>query len=171
MSLYLSLEWSSSSFLFSPAWLPVTTYSVHYQTCGLLLFFSFLEWLFTLEVSYSERLASSNIYSAKDCYLVRLLLVQRLTALEAELCRVDSTDPILVSTILDAYTQNPHLKQQSAYHRQVYMIISLTLSIVPEFAEYLLSCQSFFSRILCHVLKYLICYLSYDHVTYLSCFR
>ncbi|XP_048631511.1 3-hydroxyisobutyryl-CoA hydrolase 1-like isoform X3 [Brassica napus] len=41
----------------------------------------------------------------------------RLTALEAELCRVDSSDPALVSTILDAYTQNPHLKQQSAYHR------------------------------------------------------
>ncbi|WZY79850.1 hypothetical protein YC2023_026234 [Brassica napus] len=70
-------------------------------------------------VSYIERLPSSNIYSAKDCYLVRLLLVQRLTALEAELCRVDSSDPALVSTILDAYTQNPHLKQQSAYHRQV----------------------------------------------------
>ncbi|KAF3535148.1 hypothetical protein F2Q69_00025452 [Brassica cretica] len=67
----------------------------------------------------------------------------RLTALEAELCRVDSSDPTVVSAILDAYTQNPHLKQQSAYHRQVYMIISLFLSIVPEFAEYLLPCQSF----------------------------
>ncbi|KAF2597490.1 hypothetical protein F2Q68_00012586, partial [Brassica cretica] len=71
-----------------------------------------------------------------------LLLVQRLTSLEAELCRVDSSDPTLVSAILDAYTQNPHLKQQSAYHRQVYMIISLFLSIVPEFTEYLLPCQS-----------------------------
>ncbi|CAH8354086.1 unnamed protein product [Eruca vesicaria subsp. sativa] len=41
----------------------------------------------------------------------------RLTALEAELCRVDSSDPTFVSTILDAYSQKPHLKQQSAYHR------------------------------------------------------
>ncbi|KAL0692146.1 hypothetical protein Bca4012_059326 [Brassica carinata] len=56
----------------------------------------------------------------------------RLTALEAELCKVDSSDPTFVSTILDAYTQRPHLKQQSAYHRQVYLIISLILSIVPE---------------------------------------
>lgn len=69
--------------------------------------------------------------------------MQRLTALEAELCRVDSSDPTLVSAILDACTQNPHLKQQSAHHRQVYMIISLFLSIVPEFAEYLLPCHSF----------------------------
>ncbi|KAH0855490.1 hypothetical protein HID58_007960 [Brassica napus] len=49
----------------------------------------------------------------------------RLTALEAELCRVDSSDPALVSTILDAYTQNPHLKQQSAYHRQLFRLFFL----------------------------------------------
>nr|QWJ73354.1 3-hydroxyisobutyryl-CoA hydrolase 1-1 [Isatis tinctoria] len=41
----------------------------------------------------------------------------RLTALEADLCRVDSSDPTFVSTILDAYAQYPNLKQQSAYHR------------------------------------------------------
>ncbi|CAH8353550.1 unnamed protein product [Eruca vesicaria subsp. sativa] len=41
----------------------------------------------------------------------------RLTALEADLCRFDSSDPTFTSTILDAYSQNPHLKQQSAYHR------------------------------------------------------
>ncbi|CDY55104.1 hypothetical protein IGI04_008750 [Brassica rapa subsp. trilocularis] len=52
----------------------------------------------------------------------------RLTALEAELCRVDSSDPALVSTILDAYTQNPHLKQQSAYHRQVLDVIDRCFS-------------------------------------------
>ncbi|KAG7568879.1 Enoyl-CoA hydratase/isomerase HIBYL-CoA-H type [Arabidopsis thaliana x Arabidopsis arenosa] len=41
----------------------------------------------------------------------------RLSALEADLCRVGgSNDPSFVSTILDAYTQHPHLKQQSAYH-------------------------------------------------------
>nr|AAC02737.1 3-hydroxyisobutyryl-coenzyme A hydrolase [Arabidopsis thaliana] len=41
----------------------------------------------------------------------------RLTALETDLCKVGSSDPSFVSTILDAYTQHPHLKQKSAYHR------------------------------------------------------
>ncbi|XP_048610828.1 3-hydroxyisobutyryl-CoA hydrolase 1-like isoform X2 [Brassica napus] len=42
---------------------------------------------------------------------------QRLTALEADLCKVGSSDPVtFASTILNAYTQNPHLKQHSAYH-------------------------------------------------------
>ncbi|KAF3560013.1 hypothetical protein F2Q69_00011805 [Brassica cretica] len=44
----------------------------------------------------------------------------RLTALEADLCKVGSSDPVtFASTILNAYTQNPHLKQHSAYHRHV----------------------------------------------------
>ncbi|XP_048633797.1 3-hydroxyisobutyryl-CoA hydrolase 1-like isoform X4 [Brassica napus] len=42
----------------------------------------------------------------------------RLTALEADLCRVGSSDPVTyASTILDAYTQHPHPKQKSACHR------------------------------------------------------
>ncbi|VYS71548.1 unnamed protein product [Arabidopsis thaliana] len=41
----------------------------------------------------------------------------RLTALEADLCRINSNDPTFASTILDAYTQHPRLKQQSAYRR------------------------------------------------------
>ncbi|KFK23320.1 hypothetical protein AALP_AAs74635U001000 [Arabis alpina] len=41
----------------------------------------------------------------------------RLIALETDLCRVDSSDPTFASRILDAYTQHPHLKQQSAYQR------------------------------------------------------
>ncbi|CAH8264266.1 unnamed protein product [Arabidopsis lyrata] len=41
----------------------------------------------------------------------------RLTALEADLCKVGTSDPSFVSTILDAYTQHPHLKQNSLYHR------------------------------------------------------
>ncbi|ESQ28662.1 hypothetical protein EUTSA_v10019437mg [Eutrema salsugineum] len=41
----------------------------------------------------------------------------RLTALEADLCEVRSSNPIFASTIIDAYTQKPHLKQHSAYHR------------------------------------------------------
>ncbi|KAG7573120.1 Enoyl-CoA hydratase/isomerase HIBYL-CoA-H type [Arabidopsis suecica] len=40
-----------------------------------------------------------------------------LTALEADLCKVGSSDQTLVSTILDAYAEYPHLRQQSAYHR------------------------------------------------------
>ncbi|CAF2096817.1 unnamed protein product [Brassica napus] len=44
----------------------------------------------------------------------------RLTALEADLCRVVSNDPDTFSSkILNAYTQHPHLKQHSAYHRHV----------------------------------------------------
>ncbi|XP_018437743.1 probable 3-hydroxyisobutyryl-CoA hydrolase 3 isoform X1 [Raphanus sativus] len=42
----------------------------------------------------------------------------RLTALEEDLCRVGSSDPVtFAETILNAYTQHPHLKQHSAYHR------------------------------------------------------
>ena len=54
-------------------------------------------------------------------------MLQRLTALEADLCRVGSSDPVTyASTILDAYTQHPHPKQKSACHRQVlYNFISV----------------------------------------------
>ncbi|KAL0721932.1 hypothetical protein Bca4012_036531 [Brassica carinata] len=42
----------------------------------------------------------------------------RLNALEADLCRLGSSDPVTFSsTILNAYTQHPLLKQHSAYHR------------------------------------------------------
>ncbi|XP_010510308.1 PREDICTED: probable 3-hydroxyisobutyryl-CoA hydrolase 3 [Camelina sativa] len=41
----------------------------------------------------------------------------RLTALEAGLCTVGSSDPSFASTILDAYTEHPHVQQNSAYHR------------------------------------------------------
>ncbi|CAN8251313.1 unnamed protein product [Cochlearia groenlandica] len=51
----------------------------------------------------------------------------RLTALEADLCRVGSCETFS-STILDAYTQHPHLKQQSAYHRQVLDVIDRCFS-------------------------------------------
>ncbi|CAN8315256.1 unnamed protein product [Cochlearia groenlandica] len=42
---------------------------------------------------------------------------KRLNELEADLCRVASSDPTFVSKILDGYTQNPPLKQKSPYHR------------------------------------------------------
>ncbi|KAJ4894464.1 3-hydroxyisobutyryl-CoA hydrolase 1 [Raphanus sativus] len=41
-----------------------------------------------------------------------------LSALEADLCRIGSSDPVTyASTILDAYTQHPHPKHRSACHR------------------------------------------------------
>ncbi|XP_013631765.1 3-hydroxyisobutyryl-CoA hydrolase 1 isoform X3 [Brassica napus] len=42
----------------------------------------------------------------------------RLTALQADLCKVGSSDPVtFASTILDAYTQHPHPERQSAFYR------------------------------------------------------
>ncbi|RID62272.1 hypothetical protein BRARA_E01358 [Brassica rapa] len=42
----------------------------------------------------------------------------RLTALEADLCKVGSSDPVtFASAILNAYTKHPKLKQHSAYYR------------------------------------------------------
>ncbi|CAN7104562.1 unnamed protein product, partial [Brassica rapa subsp. narinosa] len=53
----------------------------------------------------------------------------RLTALEADLCRVGSSDPVTFSsTIINAYTQHPHLKQHSAYHRHVLDVIERCFS-------------------------------------------
>ncbi|CDY31775.1 BnaA04g17110D [Brassica napus] len=44
----------------------------------------------------------------------------RLTALQADLCKVGSSDPVtFASTILDAYTQHTHPERQSAFCRQV----------------------------------------------------
>ncbi|KAG7568881.1 ClpP/crotonase-like domain superfamily [Arabidopsis thaliana x Arabidopsis arenosa] len=45
------------------------------------------------------------------------VLSSSLDALEADLCKVGSSDPSFVSTILDAYTHHPYLKQKSAYYR------------------------------------------------------
>ncbi|KAH0883593.1 hypothetical protein HID58_059689 [Brassica napus] len=53
----------------------------------------------------------------------------RLTALEADLCRVGSNDPDTFSSkILNAYTQHPNLKQHSAYHRHVLDVIDKCFS-------------------------------------------
>ncbi|EFH57381.1 hypothetical protein ARALYDRAFT_481983 [Arabidopsis lyrata subsp. lyrata] len=55
----------------------------------------------------------------------------RLTALEADLCKVGTSDPSFVSTILDAYTQHPHLKQNSLYHRQyIACFININLQLL-----------------------------------------
>ncbi|KAB1225066.1 3-hydroxyisobutyryl-CoA hydrolase 1 [Morella rubra] len=41
----------------------------------------------------------------------------RLSLLEEALCKLDSTDPALISAIIDEYSHQPSLKEQSAYHR------------------------------------------------------
>ncbi|KAK2650927.1 hypothetical protein Ddye_018416 [Dipteronia dyeriana] len=42
----------------------------------------------------------------------------RLSLLEETLCKVDSSDPTIVSTIIDKFSQQPYLKDHSAYHRK-----------------------------------------------------
>ncbi|KAH0930018.1 hypothetical protein HID58_015745 [Brassica napus] len=56
----------------------------------------------------------------------------RLTALQADLCNVGSSDPVtFASTILDAYTQHTHPERQSAFCRQVLSsFFSFTLSTI-----------------------------------------
>ncbi|PON56707.1 Enoyl-CoA hydratase/isomerase, HIBYL-CoA-H type [Parasponia andersonii] len=41
----------------------------------------------------------------------------RLSLLEAALCKGDSSDPAIISEIIDKYSQRPHLKEKSAYLR------------------------------------------------------
>lgn len=41
----------------------------------------------------------------------------RLALLEEALCKADSSDPVIISKIIDEYSQQPFLKEQSAYHR------------------------------------------------------
>lgn len=41
----------------------------------------------------------------------------RLSLLEEALCKVDSSDPTVISKIIDSYSQKPHLKPKSAYLR------------------------------------------------------
>ncbi|KAK3195303.1 hypothetical protein Dsin_026613 [Dipteronia sinensis] len=41
----------------------------------------------------------------------------RLSLLEETLCKVDSSDPTIVSAIIDKFSQQPYLKDHSTYHR------------------------------------------------------
>jgi 3-hydroxyisobutyryl-CoA hydrolase len=45
------------------------------------------------------------------------IIGQKLSLLEEALCKVDSSDPAIISAIIDEYSQQPYLKEQSAYHR------------------------------------------------------
>ncbi|KAJ0051986.1 hypothetical protein Pint_00010 [Pistacia integerrima] len=51
------------------------------------------------------------------CCLLVFLGYQRLSSLEEALCKIDSSDPTVISEIIDKYTQQPYLKDHSAYHR------------------------------------------------------
>ncbi|KAL0007387.1 hypothetical protein SO802_008889 [Lithocarpus litseifolius] len=42
---------------------------------------------------------------------------ERLSLLEEALCKVDSSDPTIISAVIDEYSQQPYMKEQSAYHR------------------------------------------------------
>ncbi|XP_050282742.1 3-hydroxyisobutyryl-CoA hydrolase 1-like isoform X2 [Quercus robur] len=42
---------------------------------------------------------------------------ERLSLLEEALCKVDSSDPAIISAVIDEYSQQPYMKEQSAYHR------------------------------------------------------
>lgn len=48
---------------------------------------------------------------------------QRLSLLEEALCKVDSSDPTVISKIIDSYSQKPHLKPKSAFLRYSVCII------------------------------------------------
>jgi 3-hydroxyisobutyryl-CoA hydrolase len=48
---------------------------------------------------------------------VIFVIGQRLSLLEEALHKIDSSDPAIISAIIDEYSQKPYLKDQSAYHR------------------------------------------------------
>jgi hypothetical protein len=48
---------------------------------------------------------------------VFLIIGQRLYWLEKALCKVDSSDPAIISAVIDEYSQQPYMTEQSAYHR------------------------------------------------------
>lgn len=47
---------------------------------------------------------------------------QRLSLLEEALCKANSSDPAIISSIIDEYSQQPSLKEQSAYRRLVFYL-------------------------------------------------
>jgi len=86
-----------------------------------------------------------------------------LTALETDLCKVGSSDPSFVSTILDAYTQHPHLKQKSAYHRQVHMILP-NIFCHANIASFLgIMCKKTFYSVIGHD-QYVACFININLV-------
>ncbi|XP_030967613.1 3-hydroxyisobutyryl-CoA hydrolase 1-like [Quercus lobata] len=41
----------------------------------------------------------------------------RLSLLEEALCKVDSSDPAIISAVINEYSKQPYMKEKSAYHR------------------------------------------------------
>jgi 3-hydroxyisobutyryl-CoA hydrolase len=51
------------------------------------------------------------------CILMCFLIVgQRFSLLEEALCKVDSSDPTIISSIIDEYSEKPYLKEKNSYH-------------------------------------------------------
>ncbi|XP_039021832.1 3-hydroxyisobutyryl-CoA hydrolase 1-like isoform X3 [Hibiscus syriacus] len=46
----------------------------------------------------------------------------KLPMLEAALCNADSSDPVIISSIIDQYSEKPSLKEQSVYNRRLDVI-------------------------------------------------
>ncbi|KAK4592446.1 hypothetical protein RGQ29_016836 [Quercus rubra] len=42
---------------------------------------------------------------------------KRLSLLEEALCKVDSSDPAIISAVINEYSKQPYMKEKSAYHR------------------------------------------------------
>ncbi|XP_030961779.1 3-hydroxyisobutyryl-CoA hydrolase 1-like isoform X2 [Quercus lobata] len=42
---------------------------------------------------------------------------ERLSLLEEALCKVDSSDPAIISAVINEYSKQPYMKEKSAYHR------------------------------------------------------
>ncbi|GMY22880.1 3-hydroxyisobutyryl-CoA hydrolase 1-like, partial [Fagus crenata] len=42
---------------------------------------------------------------------------EKLSLLEEALCKIDSSDPAIISAVIDEYSQQPYMKEKSAYHR------------------------------------------------------
>jgi 3-hydroxyisobutyryl-CoA hydrolase len=50
-------------------------------------------------------------------HYVFLIIGQKLSLLEEALCKIDSSDPAIISAVIDEYSQQPYMKEKSAYHR------------------------------------------------------
>ena len=48
---------------------------------------------------------------------VFLIVGQRLSLLEEALCKVDSSDPAIISAVINEYSKQPYMKEKTAYHR------------------------------------------------------
>jgi hypothetical protein len=53
---------------------------------------------------------------------------KKLSLLEESLCKVETSDPVVVSSIIDKYSEQPALKADSVYHRLVYIYLYINIS-------------------------------------------